>query len=40
MANFVADSYFETVTNVNDTWAKVKALPNYKEDFGVALFRQ
>ncbi|CAB9528889.1 Neuroglobin [Seminavis robusta] len=40
MHHFIAESYFDVVTNVNDTWARVKALPNYREEFGVALFRR
>lgn len=38
MKHLVADSYFEVVTDVNTTWAQVKAIPDYKRVLGVDLF--
>ncbi|CAB9507230.1 Globin [Seminavis robusta] len=33
-------SYFETVSEVGQSWDKVKRIPTYDEMFGVALFEQ
>ena len=40
MKHFVAESYFEVVADVNDTWQQIKSTPDYKTDFGATLFRR
>ena len=41
MKHFVAENYFEVVSDVNDCWAKLKKLDgNYAQIFGVALFKR
>jgi len=37
---FSSDSYFSIVADVNDNWARVKGMKNYREEFGIALFRR
>ncbi|CAB9522581.1 Involved in oxygen transport in the brain. Hexacoordinate globin [Seminavis robusta] len=38
LEGFVGDNYFDLVTDVSETWERIKQSPHYKEDFGVALF--
>jgi len=38
MKHIIQHSYFEAVADVNETWAKLKSIKNYREDVGVALF--
>lgn len=38
MKHFVAESYFEVVADVNDTWARVKSAKDFRQDFGLSLF--
>jgi len=37
-AFFNAESYFDIVTEVTESWDKLKSTPNYKEVVGVTLF--
>ena len=40
MKHFVAESYFEVVADVTETWSKIKDTPDYKMEFGVKLFKR
>lgn len=33
-------SYFETVSEVTESWDKIKRIPTYDEMFGIALFER
>ena len=35
-----ASSYFETVSNVGQSWDKVKRIPTWDEMFGVELYER
>ncbi len=40
MKHFVKDNYFEVVTDVNNTWSKIKRIPDYRKELGVELFQR